>query len=76
VRAICEDAAAAVWIAESGGRPAGFVAFRIGSDGTGEIDMIAVDPPAQGQGTGTAHSIRDAGDARRRRAAGYRRRRW
>jgi ribosomal protein S18 acetylase RimI-like enzyme len=54
VRAVCEDRAAHVWVAESGGRPAGFVAIRIGSDGTGEIDMIAVDPPAQGQGIGTA----------------------
>jgi ribosomal protein S18 acetylase RimI-like enzyme len=54
VRAICQDATADVWIAESGGRPAGFVAIRIGPDGTGEIDMIAVDPPAQGQGIGTA----------------------
>jgi ribosomal protein S18 acetylase RimI-like enzyme len=54
VRAICQDGTAQVWIAESGGRPAGFVAIRIGSDGTGEIDMIAVDPPAQGQGIGSA----------------------
>ena len=54
VRAICEDTAATVWITESGGRPAGFVAIRIGPDGTGEIEMIAVDPPAQGQGIGTA----------------------
>jgi ribosomal protein S18 acetylase RimI-like enzyme len=54
VRAVCQDATADVWVAESGGRLAGFVAIRIGSDGTGEIDMIAVDPPAQGQGIGTA----------------------
>jgi ribosomal protein S18 acetylase RimI-like enzyme len=54
VRAVCQDADAQVWIAESGGRLAGFAAIRIGSDGTGEIDMIAVDPPAQGQGIGTA----------------------
>ena len=54
VRAVCEDATAAAWIAESGGRPAGFVAIRIGPDATGEIEMIAVDPPAQGQGIGTA----------------------
>jgi ribosomal protein S18 acetylase RimI-like enzyme len=54
VRAICQDRTAQVWIAESSDRPAGFVAIRIGSDGTGEIDMIAVDPAAQGQGIGTA----------------------
>lgn len=54
VRAVCQDPTAAVWVAESGGRPAGFVAIRIGPDGTGEIDMIAVDPPAQGQGIGAA----------------------
>jgi ribosomal protein S18 acetylase RimI-like enzyme len=54
VRAICHDESAAVWIAEAGERPVGFVAVRIGSDGTGEIDMIAVDPSAQGQGIGMA----------------------
>jgi ribosomal protein S18 acetylase RimI-like enzyme len=67
VRAVCQDGTAAVWIAESGGSPAGFVAVRIGSEGTGEIDMIAVDPPAQRQGIGTALTqfamrvMRDAG---------------
>lgn len=67
VRAICQDASADVWVAESGGQLAGFVAIRIGSDGTGEIDMIAVDPPAQGQGIGAAltqfamRAMRDSG---------------
>jgi ribosomal protein S18 acetylase RimI-like enzyme len=54
VRAVCQDGTAAVWIAESGGHLAGFVAIRIGPGATGEIDMIAVDPPAQGQGIGMA----------------------
>ena len=55
VEAVCLDDAADVWVAELGERPAGFVALRIHpDDGTGEIDMLAVDPPAQRQGIGTA----------------------
>jgi ribosomal protein S18 acetylase RimI-like enzyme len=55
VEAVCQDDAAAVWVAEQEGRPVGYVAVRIDSDSrTGEIDMLAVDPLVQRQGIGTA----------------------
>jgi GNAT superfamily N-acetyltransferase len=44
-----------VWVAEVDGRVAGFVAVRIHDDRRiGEIEMLAVDPPRQGAGIGTA----------------------
>jgi GNAT superfamily N-acetyltransferase len=44
-----------VWVAEVDSIVAGFVAVRIHDDGRiGEIDMLAVDPPHQGAGIGTA----------------------
>jgi GNAT superfamily N-acetyltransferase len=57
VEAVCRDDTAAVWVwaAEQGGRPAGFVALRVNTEeGAGEIEMLAVDPSAQGHGIGTA----------------------
>jgi ribosomal protein S18 acetylase RimI-like enzyme len=55
VEAVCRDGTAAVWVAEQDGRPAGFVALRVNTEeGAGEIEMLAVDPSAQGQGIGTA----------------------
>jgi GNAT superfamily N-acetyltransferase len=44
-----------VWVAEVNGVIAGFVAVRIHDDRRiGEIEMLAVDPPRQGAGLGTA----------------------
>jgi GNAT superfamily N-acetyltransferase len=44
-----------VWVAEVDGIVAGFVAVRIHDDRRiGEIEMLAVDPPRQGAGIGTA----------------------
>jgi GNAT superfamily N-acetyltransferase len=44
-----------VWVADLEGVVAGFVAVRIHDDRRiGEIDMLAVDPPHQGTGVGTA----------------------
>ena len=44
-----------VWVAEFDAMVAGFVAVRIHDDRRiGEIDMLAVDPPHQGTGVGTA----------------------
>jgi ribosomal protein S18 acetylase RimI-like enzyme len=68
VEAVCQDDAAAVWVAEQQGRPVGYVAVRIDPHSrTGEIDMLAVDPLVQRQGIGTAltsfavQRLRDAG---------------
>ena len=55
VEAVCRDDAAAVWVADRDGHPAGFVALRVNQEeGAGEIEMIAVDPLAQREGIGTA----------------------
>jgi GNAT superfamily N-acetyltransferase len=44
-----------VWVAELDATVVGFVAVRIHDDRRiGEIEMLAVDPPDQGQGMGTA----------------------
>jgi GNAT superfamily N-acetyltransferase len=44
-----------VWVADADGLLAGFVAVRIHDDRRiGEIEMLAVDPPHQGAGIGTA----------------------
>jgi ribosomal protein S18 acetylase RimI-like enzyme len=44
-----------VWVADLATNVAGFVAVRIHDDRRiGEIDMLAVDPPHQGAGIGTA----------------------
>jgi GNAT superfamily N-acetyltransferase len=44
-----------VWVAEVDGFVAGFVAVRIHDDRRiGEIEMLAIDPPRQGVGIGTA----------------------
>jgi GNAT superfamily N-acetyltransferase len=68
VEAVCRDEAAAVWVAERDGYPAGFAALRVNEEErAGEIEMIAVDPLAQRQGIGTAlmsfalQRIREAG---------------
>jgi ribosomal protein S18 acetylase RimI-like enzyme len=57
VEAVCQDDTAAVWVAEQDARPVGYVAVRIHEDGTGEIDMLAVDPRVQRQGIGTALTV-------------------
>jgi ribosomal protein S18 acetylase RimI-like enzyme len=57
VEAVCQDDTAAVWVAEQDARPVGYVAVRIHKDGTGEIDMLAVDPRVQRQGIGTALTV-------------------
>ena len=54
VRNLCTDEAARVWVAERDGRPVGFVGIRVYPEAKGEIDMLAVDPAAHGQGIGTA----------------------
>jgi ribosomal protein S18 acetylase RimI-like enzyme len=41
-----------VWVAELGGRLAGYVAAERQEDGTGYVDFLGVDPAAQGQGIG------------------------
>ncbi len=55
VEEILAAPASSVWVAEVDGTVAGFVAVRIQDDRrVGEIDMLAVDPPHQGTGIGTA----------------------
>jgi ribosomal protein S18 acetylase RimI-like enzyme len=68
VEAVCQDDTAAVWVAEQHGRPVGYVAVHVHTEGqTGEIDMLAVDPLVQRHGIGTAltrfavQQLRDAG---------------
>ncbi len=52
---VCTAAANEVWVGEVGGVVVGFVAVNIHEDRRiGEIDMLAVDPDAQGNGVGTA----------------------
>ena len=55
VRATLNAAGMKSWVAESDGRVVGFVAaiVRDRDRKIGEIDMLAVDPPHQGLGTGT-----------------------
>jgi hypothetical protein len=75
VDAVCQDDAAAVWVAEQEGRPVGYVAVRIDSDSrTGEIDMLAVRPA--GPAAGNRHGVDvlcGAAVRRCRNAAGGRR---
>jgi ribosomal protein S18 acetylase RimI-like enzyme len=53
VREACLGGKADVWVAEVGGHPVGFVAVVVDEkNGTGEIDMVAVDPAHQRQGIG------------------------
>jgi GNAT superfamily N-acetyltransferase len=55
VRAVLSDPAGQAWVAEAGGQPAGFAVATLHRDRLiGEIVMLAVDPAAQGRGTGTA----------------------
>jgi GNAT superfamily N-acetyltransferase len=55
VEAACADASMRVWIALEDARTAGFAALRLhAEDRTGEIYMIAVDPPSQRRGIATA----------------------
>ncbi len=55
VETVCRDDKAMVSVAEVDGRPVGYVAVYLDVDaGSGEIDMLAVDPEAQGAGIGTA----------------------
>ena len=61
VAAACADSSLRVWVALAEARTAGFVALRLhDEDRTGEIYMIAVDPPFQRRGIATAlmrHSL-------------------
>jgi GNAT superfamily N-acetyltransferase len=55
VREVLSAPTTNVWVADVDGIAAGFVAVRIHDDQRiGEIDMLAVDPPHQGVGIGTA----------------------
>ena len=55
VRDVLSAPTSNVWVADVDGVVAGFVAVRIHDDRRiGEIDMLAVDPPHQGVGVGTA----------------------
>jgi GNAT superfamily N-acetyltransferase len=55
VEGVLSAPASNVWVADVDGIVAGFVAVRIHDDQRiGEIDMLAVDPPHQGAGIGTA----------------------
>lgn len=55
IRSVCADSAASVTVAVDGESVLGFVAVLVrAADATGEIDMIAVDPGAQGRGVGRA----------------------
>ena len=61
VEAACADESMRVWVALEGTDVAGFAALRLhAEDHTGEIYMIAVDPPHQRRGIATAlmrHSL-------------------
>lgn len=69
VEGVCADPEAQVWVCESGGAVAGFVAVYQRDPTYGEIYMIAVDPDFQRQKIGQAltdHALqwmRDAGIA-------------
>jgi GNAT superfamily N-acetyltransferase len=55
VEAVLSAPTSNVWVADADDIVAGFVAVRIHDDRRiGEIDMLAVDPPHQGTGIGTA----------------------
>ncbi len=55
VEAVLSAPTSNVWVADADAIVAGFVAARIHDDRRiGEIDMLAVDPPHQGTGIGTA----------------------
>jgi dTDP-4-amino-4,6-dideoxy-D-galactose acyltransferase len=48
----CADAEGKVFIAEFQGKPMGYIACRRVNSQTGQIDLVGVDGPAQGQGLG------------------------
>lgn len=55
VEEICRDEdKMQVYVADRAGQVAGFVAYEINKDATGEIQLLAVDPVYQNQGVGTA----------------------
>src|SRR5215475_4512417 len=55
VRDVCLSGAMWVWVSvDHEDRPVGFVAVAKQDDGTAAIEMLAVDPTAQGAGLGTA----------------------
>ena len=58
VQRVCRDPAMRVQVATEDGRPVGFVAVVVHDEshdepGSGEVEMLAVDPAAQRRGTGT-----------------------
>ncbi|MFH8491929.1 GNAT family N-acetyltransferase [Streptomyces longisporoflavus] len=69
VQQVLSESAMQVWVAETDGRVAGFVAATVSEPDRliGEVSMLAVDPDAQGSGIGarlTEHAtawLRDAG---------------
>jgi GNAT superfamily N-acetyltransferase len=56
VAKVCRDHPETTWVAVAGEEPVGFVSAGLGEEGpgTGEIEMLAVDPQHQRQGTGAA----------------------
>jgi GNAT superfamily N-acetyltransferase len=71
VERVCRDPAVRVRVADDGGRPVGFVAVLVHDESfdepdSGEVEMLAVDPAAQGRGVGRA--LLDDGVEQLRRA--------
>ena len=55
VEAVCAAEGSHVWVATAAGSAVGFVAVKLHTETRmGEIDMLAVDPDAQGRGVGSA----------------------
>jgi len=58
VEAVLAASTTNVWVADLDGAVVGFVAVRVHDDRRiGEIEMLAIDPPHQGVGLGTALTI-------------------
>jgi ribosomal protein S18 acetylase RimI-like enzyme len=58
IEAVCRDGEkTTVWVAEADGTVVGFVAYVLGEDKTGEVQLLAVHPEYQNRGIGTALNI-------------------
>jgi ribosomal protein S18 acetylase RimI-like enzyme len=58
IEAVCRDGEkTTVWVAEADGTVVGFVAYVLGEDKTGEVQLLAVHPEYQSRGIGTALNI-------------------
>ena len=53
IRSAITDSDDETWIYELDGRPVGFVVLKMDAHGIADIDLLAVDPDAQGQGIAT-----------------------